>query len=190
MGVKIIILFWHYIVFSLLVNSKGYISWKKSRWGGWSMSNADNTWKYPFSIVKWRTKLLLLTFSCLKKHNIFNSLKTRFEDTSDWNTFGNFFKATRLPSLGSVTALKQNVKAKNHTIDGKKATRFKSGERTVHPTMFDWWLKQKYKKISLTGCGRVYHDDMCLPWAWQRACSAVVIQKCSPACIDSNLEFN
>lgn len=47
----------------------------------------------------------ILTFSCLKKHNIFSSRKTRFDDTSDWNTFGSFFSATRLPSRGSVTAL-------------------------------------------------------------------------------------
>lgn len=47
----------------------------------------------------------VLTFSCLKKHNIFNSRKTRFDDTSDWNTFGNFFSATLRPSRGSVTAL-------------------------------------------------------------------------------------
>lgn len=49
--------------------------------------------------------LVVLTFSCLKKHNIFNSRKTRLDDTSDWNTFGNFLSATRRPSRGSVTAL-------------------------------------------------------------------------------------
>lgn len=46
-----------------------------------------------------------LTFSCLKKHSIFSSLNTRFDETSDWNTFGSFLSATRLPSRGSVTAL-------------------------------------------------------------------------------------
>lgn len=50
-------------------------------------------------------KKVQLTFSCLKKHNIFNSLKTRFDDTSDWNTLGSFLSATRRPSRGSVTAL-------------------------------------------------------------------------------------
>lgn len=46
-----------------------------------------------------------LTFSCLKKHSIFSSLNTRFDETSDWNTFGSFLSATRRPSRGSVTAL-------------------------------------------------------------------------------------
>lgn len=48
---------------------------------------------------------LQLTFSCLKKHNIFSSLNTRFDETSDWNTLGSFLRATRRPSRGSVTAL-------------------------------------------------------------------------------------
>lgn len=60
--------------------------------------------------------LSILTFSCLKKHNIFNSLKTLFEDTNDWNTFGNFFNATRLPSRGSVTALKKKIENFNFQI--------------------------------------------------------------------------
>lgn len=46
-----------------------------------------------------------LTFSCLKKHNIFSSLKTRFDETSDWKTLGSFLSATLRPSRGSVTAL-------------------------------------------------------------------------------------
>lgn len=54
-----------------------------------------------------------LTFSCLKKHSIFSSLKTRFDDTSDWNTLGSFLSATRRPSRGSVTALQLNNKNSN-----------------------------------------------------------------------------
>jgi len=52
-----------------------------------------------------------LTFSCLKKQSIFSSRKTRFDETNDWNTLGSFFRATRLPSRGSVTALeiKKNI---------------------------------------------------------------------------------
>lgn len=46
-----------------------------------------------------------LTLSCLKKHNILSSRKTRLEETKDWNTLGSFLRATRRPSLGSVTAL-------------------------------------------------------------------------------------
>ena len=46
-----------------------------------------------------------LTFSCLKKHNILNSLYTLLLDTMFWKTFGIFFKAIRFPVLGSVTAL-------------------------------------------------------------------------------------
>jgi hypothetical protein len=53
------------------------------------------------------------TFSCLKKHSIFSSRKTLFDETRDWNTFGNFFRATLLPSRGSVTALQQNCQIKN-----------------------------------------------------------------------------
>lgn len=53
-----------------------------------------------------------LTFSCLKKQSIFNSLNTRFDETSDWNTFGSFLSATRRPSRGSVTAL-QEIKGGN-----------------------------------------------------------------------------
>lgn len=74
--------------FSYPSKKKGYISWKKSKWGGWRISKADKT------------------FSCLKKHSIFSSRNTRFEDTRDWKTFGSFFKATLRPSLGSVTALR------------------------------------------------------------------------------------
>lgn len=49
--------------------------------------------------------IILLTLSCLKKQSIFSSLKTRLLLTRLWKTFGSFFKATLLPSLGSVTAL-------------------------------------------------------------------------------------
>lgn len=50
------------------------------------------------------------TLSCLKKHNILNSRQTRRADTRDWNTFGNFLRATRFPSRGSVTALQNQNK--------------------------------------------------------------------------------
>lgn len=53
---------------------------------------------------KWKLRVLL-TFSCLKKHSIFSSRKTRLDETKDWNTFGSFLSATRRPSRGSVTAL-------------------------------------------------------------------------------------
>ena len=43
------------------------------------------------------------TLSCLKKIIILSSLKTRLELTRLWKTLGSFLRATRLPSLGSVT---------------------------------------------------------------------------------------
>ena len=64
-----------------------YISWKKSMCGGCRISRAEST------------------LSCLKKQSIRSSRQTRRADTKDWNTFGNFFSATRFPSRGSVTAL-------------------------------------------------------------------------------------
>lgn len=54
----------------------------------------------------------MLTFSCLKKQSILSSRNTRLEETSDWNTLGSFLSATRRPSRGSVTALKQQRKEK------------------------------------------------------------------------------
>ncbi|KAJ8882396.1 hypothetical protein PR048_014204 [Dryococelus australis] len=41
------------------------------------------------------------------KHSILSSRNTLLEDTSDWKTLGSFLSATLRPSLGSVTALKQ-----------------------------------------------------------------------------------
>lgn len=58
-------------------------------------------------------KQIQLTFSCLKKHSILSSRNTRFDDTSDWNTFGSFLSATRRPSRGSVTALSRGKARKN-----------------------------------------------------------------------------
>lgn len=43
--------------------------------------------------------------SCLKKHNMRSSLKTRLQDTRFWKTFGIFLRATFRPSRGSVTDL-------------------------------------------------------------------------------------
>ena len=43
------------------------------------------------------------TLSCLKKRIILSSRKTRLELTKLWKTLGNFLRATRFPSLGSVT---------------------------------------------------------------------------------------
>ncbi|GBP93188.1 hypothetical protein EVAR_66877_1 [Eumeta japonica] len=54
-----------------------------------------------------RVSLNPLTFSCLKKQSILSSRNTRLEETSDWNTLGSFLSATRRPSRGSVTALRQ-----------------------------------------------------------------------------------
>ncbi len=42
---------------------KGYISWKKSKWGGWRMSSADNTWKrnvFTISSMLWMLEFLKL----------------------------------------------------------------------------------------------------------------------------------
>lgn len=46
-----------------------------------------------------------LTFSCLKKQSIFNSRNTLLQETRFWKTLGIFLRATRFPSLGSVTDL-------------------------------------------------------------------------------------
>lgn len=46
-----------------------------------------------------------LTLSCLKKHNMRSSLKTRLQETRFWKTFGIFLRATFRPSRGSVTDL-------------------------------------------------------------------------------------
>ncbi|TNN32748.1 hypothetical protein EYF80_057089 [Liparis tanakae] len=46
-----------------------------------------------------------LTFSCLKKLSIFSSRNTRLQETRFWKTLGIFFRATFLPSRGSVTDL-------------------------------------------------------------------------------------
>lgn len=79
------------------------------------MSRADNTYKSKKKnssdyLALRMTSIKKLTFSCLKLHNIFNSLNTRFEETSDWKTFGSFFNATLRPSRGSVTALQIKLK--------------------------------------------------------------------------------
>lgn len=58
----------------------------------------------------------VLTFSCLKKQSIFSSRNTRLDDIRDWNTLGSFFNATRLPSLGSVTALFIGIKLCIHVL--------------------------------------------------------------------------
>lgn len=49
--------------------------------------------------------VILLTLSCLKKQSIFSSRKTLLQETRFWKTLGIFLRATRLPSLGSVTDL-------------------------------------------------------------------------------------
>lgn len=49
--------------------------------------------------------------SCLKKHNMRSSLKTRLQETRFWKTFGIFLRATFRPSRGSVT----DLGAKTHT---------------------------------------------------------------------------
>lgn len=51
----------------------------------------------------------ILTLSCLKKQSILSSLKTRLQDTRFWKTLGIFFRATLLPSRGSVTDLGEEV---------------------------------------------------------------------------------
>lgn len=53
----------------------------------------------------------VLTFSCLKKHSIFSSRNTLLQETRFWKTLGIFFRATRFPSLGSVTDLREEYKS-------------------------------------------------------------------------------
>lgn len=48
-----------------------------------------------------------LTFSCLKKQSIFSSRNTLLQETRFWKTLGIFLRATRFPSLGSVTDLRK-----------------------------------------------------------------------------------
>lgn len=91
-------------------NNKTHISWKKSMCGGCRMSSAERTCATRKGKFRnpGRRKLPIKktsTLSCLKKQSILSSRKTRLLDTSDWNTFGIFFSATRLPSRGSVTDL-------------------------------------------------------------------------------------
>ena len=55
---------------------------------------------------------IFLTLSCLKKQSIFSSRKTLLQETRFWKTLGIFLRATRLPSLGSVTDLKRKKERK------------------------------------------------------------------------------
>lgn len=57
----------------------------------------------------------LLTLSCLKKHNIFNSRKTLLQETKFWKTLGIFLSATLFPSRGSVTDLQNKRVRRSHT---------------------------------------------------------------------------
>lgn len=59
--------------------------------------------------------LKLLTLSCLKKHNIFNSRKTLLQETKFWKTLGIFLSATLFPSRGSVTDLQNKRFRTSHT---------------------------------------------------------------------------
>lgn len=62
--------------------------------------------------VKFSEHCCVLTFSCLKKQSIFSSRNTLLQETRFWKTLGIFLRATRFPSLGSVTDLGEEDKNK------------------------------------------------------------------------------
>lgn len=66
-------------------------------------------------IKDFKITLNLLTLSCLKKHNIFNSRKTLLQETKFWKTLGIFLSATLFPSRGSVTDLQNKRFRTSHT---------------------------------------------------------------------------
>ena len=68
-----------------------------------------SSWVFPRILVRWfskiRKKLFPLTLSWRNAVSIFNSRYTLLHDTVFWKTLGIFFKALRVPSLGSTTDL-------------------------------------------------------------------------------------